>query len=103
MFCRATYPVHSCISGISGSLDKLNRFVPLVPAFAGTNRQSDQPPQPPIVTFTSLLVVNREPSFILATAMIFCDLARRMRVFASATPLAGEKWNVTTPPRGLPS
>ena len=26
-----------------------------------------------------------------------------MRVLASATPLAGEKWNVATPARGLPS
>ena len=30
-------------------------------------------------------------------------LASRMRVLASATPLAGEKWKVATPARGLPS
>ena len=43
-----------------------------------------QPPQPPIVTFTGLLALKNEPSFILATAMMFCVFARRMRVLASA-------------------
>ena len=35
-----------------------------------------QPPQPPIVTFTCLLAVKNEPSFILATAMTFCVLGQ---------------------------
>ena len=60
-----------------------------------------QPPQPPIVTLTCLLAIKNEPSFILATAITSCVAARRMRVLASATPLAGEKWNVTTPERGF--
>ena len=50
-----------------------------------------QPPQPPIVTFTALLVVKNDPSLILATAMIFWDSASRIRTLASATPLSGEK------------
>src|SRR6188474_306548 len=62
-----------------------------------------QPPQPPMVTLTGLLTMKNEPSFILATAMMFCVAARRMRVLASATPLAGEKWKVATPAFGLPS
>ena len=35
--------------------------------------------------------------------MMFCVAASRMRVLASATPLAGEKWKVATPALGLPS
>ena len=50
-----------------------------------------QPPQPPIVTFTALLVVKSDPSLILATAMIFWDSASRIRTLASATPLSGEE------------
>src|SRR5204863_7263021 len=66
-------------------------------------QKAAQPPQPPIVTFTCRIAVKNEPSFILATAVMFCVAARRTRVLASATPLAGEKWNVTMPPFGLPS
>ena len=42
------------------------------------------------MTFTCLLAVTNEPSFILATAVMFCVEAKRMRVLASATPLAGK-------------
>src|SRR6185295_7770620 len=34
---------------------------------------SDQPPQPPIVTFTSLWLVKNSPLLVFATAMMFCD------------------------------
>jgi hypothetical protein len=49
---------------------------------AGERR--DQPPQPPIVTLTSFLSVKTWPSLVLATTMMFCVAASRMRVVASA-------------------
>jgi hypothetical protein len=43
-----------------------------------------QPPQPPMVTLTSFLSMNTEPSFIFATAMTFWVLASRIRVVAES-------------------
>src|SRR5262249_21255907 len=63
----------------------------------------DQPPQPPMVTFTSFWLVKNSPLLVFATAMMFWVAARRIRVDASALPDNGEKWNVATPGFGLPS
>src|SRR6185437_1461775 len=64
---------------------------------------SVQPPQPPMVTFTSFWLVKNSPLLVFATAMMFWVVARRMRVDASALPARGEKWKVATPGLGLPS
>ena len=88
---------------LASFLSSLMRGLTAVAMMLSVLSRSDQPPQPPIVTFTCLLAMKNEPSFILATAMMFCVVARRMRVLASATPLAGEKWKVATPAFGLPS
>src|SRR5215475_3508240 len=63
---------------------------------------ADQPPQPPIVTLICLVSVKNEPSLIFATAMMFCVVARRMRVVASAAPDSAVKLKVATPAFGLP-
>jgi hypothetical protein len=52
---------------------------------------SDQPPQPPIVTFTSFWLVKNSPLLVFATAMMFWVAARRIRVDAAALPDIGEK------------
>src|ERR1035441_2668504 len=62
-----------------------------------------QPPQPPMVTFTSFWAVKNSPLLVLATTTMFCVVASRMRVEASALPDMAEKWNVATPGLGLPS
>ena len=43
------------------------------------------------MTLTSWEALYTEPSFILARAITFCVSASRMRVLASATPLAGRE------------
>src|SRR5262245_17420827 len=64
---------------------------------------SAQPPQPPMVTFTSFWLVKNSPLLVFATAMMFWVVARRIRVDASALPANGDKWKVATPGFGLPS
>ena len=56
-----------------------------------------------MVTLTSFWPVKYSPLLVLATTMMFCVAARRMRVEAAALPDMAEKWNVATPGLGLPS
>src|SRR5664279_6267647 len=63
----------------------------------------DQPPQPPMVTFTSFWPVKNWPLLVLATTTMFCVAASRMRVATCALPDIGVRWEVATPGLGLPS
>ena len=45
-----------------------------------------------MVTFTSFWPVKNSPLLVLATTTMFCVVASRMRVWASALPDSGVKW-----------
>lgn len=61
----------------------------------------NQPPQPPIVTFTAALALLKLPFAILAMARTSWVLARRMRSAQDWLPAIGPKFTVATLGLGL--